>query len=488
MTTTSPTMRRARPVVNPHLKRPPLVPHNQQNMGRQSQQRVSNTKRAYQLASNSNNNKKKKGDQLTLDGQVAFNAERDCKICGAKETAKFVEGYTIPHRGHHILCSKNKVTQGFGPISQANIQTAAEQKRLKELYFTPLKSNEKASSKFCTKEATTAFFSPRIKKMEPKTTTTSATTTTTSPPIDFGKAVVEMLSNDSFCEKHKSKSAPIAMIAFASVVVDKLIHPKDSSLFQEHFDVLTMTVPTSAAGINNPHYHSITGQKLLLVEWNQACGVNLPCPDKTCDGILKNERTQFSKNKTLFPIFGFDGPPKWCMIMKMSCSCCQRQFDSNSAEILLSLPAYMSNRYPVEPRYALPNHSFHLSNDATNILDNLMLTYANGEMFSQLLYKSVNKAYLNKITEYFSYQMHNPRDGKVEAYVEKDGTCIKQYPPWRHGARHVQRGGRKSLQPIESEWQWAPHTWDTVGQVWRRNICTRSYVFSHSELSKVVGR
>ena len=56
-----------KPLTNPYAKRRPLEPHNGGKiMGRQSQQRVSNTKRAYQLAAFKGAPKKQKGDQTTL--------------------------------------------------------------------------------------------------------------------------------------------------------------------------------------------------------------------------------------------------------------------------------------------------------------------------------------------------------------------------------------------------------------------------------------
>jgi len=291
--------------------------------------------------------------------------------------ARIVQGYTIPKRAHHPLCNRNKRTKGFGVISQPNLATAAEEKRLKELFEKPLNPSEKASSKHCTKEATTAFFAPRKKVAEVaqveqlgQAKPMSDTTNT----IDFCKSVMDLIADASFAEKHKAKSAPLAMIAFAGVVVDKVIRSKQCN---DYFTAINMTAPPSPTAINNPQYHSIVGQRLLHVEWNQTFGINIGCPDRNCKGVLKNDRTNYSKNKTLFPLFGLDGPPAWCIIMKMTCQCCKRQFDSNSPEVLLSLPAYASNQYPVETKFALTNHSFHLTREATNVLDSLMLTYGN---------------------------------------------------------------------------------------------------------------
>jgi len=86
-------------VVNPYQK----SAQNAVDMGRQSQQRVSNQhKQKFKLCSNNSNNKKrKKGDQLTLDNRVAFQPEHDCKVCKAKETKNFFQSVQFPNE--HII-------------------------------------------------------------------------------------------------------------------------------------------------------------------------------------------------------------------------------------------------------------------------------------------------------------------------------------------------------------------------------------------------
>jgi len=81
-------------VPNPYARMVPPTAQNVVNMGRQSQQRVSNQiKRKYKLCSsnNNNNNKRKKGDQLTLLGGVAFEAKKDCIVCKAQFLATFID-------------------------------------------------------------------------------------------------------------------------------------------------------------------------------------------------------------------------------------------------------------------------------------------------------------------------------------------------------------------------------------------------------------
>ena len=79
----------SKPIHNPYQKRAPLGAHNDNKMGRQSQQRVSNTKRAYGLATPK---KPKTTTQLTLQGEIAFVAERDCNTCKTQSLAKQIPG------------------------------------------------------------------------------------------------------------------------------------------------------------------------------------------------------------------------------------------------------------------------------------------------------------------------------------------------------------------------------------------------------------
>ena len=87
-----------------------------------------------------------------------------------------------------------------------------------------------------------------------------------------------------------------------------------------------------------------------------------------------NTHTNFSKNKTLFPVYTLNGAPSWCAVMKLGCLCYKRTFDTIDADVLLSLAAYIvASHYPVASQYALSNHTFHLDTSATTLLDSIML-------------------------------------------------------------------------------------------------------------------
>jgi len=368
-------------VVNPHMKeqqRRPLAPVNNNNvdndMGRQSQQQINNTKRAYQLAASNSFAKKKlkKGDQPTLYGTRAFDSLFDCKVCIAQSARIYRPEVVVPKRAHHDLCIKNTKNNGQGPVSELTYAIRAEQKRLFQHFSAPLQTHEKGASAHMTEEAVNNFFQakPQSTKMASTVPTPSCDAKPLVSSVSLCGAVTKKVNNSAFIDKHQNKSAPLAMIAFAEEVADKIISPK-GGLLKSHFDGITMAVPDCSD--LSPHYHSIVGQKLLLVNWERTHGINMSCPDGSCRGRLVSKRTNFSKNKTLFPIFGLDGPPAWCIVMAMRCTACNRRFDANDREALLMLPEHISTTYPVEIKYALPNKSLHLNVNATEIvIDELM--------------------------------------------------------------------------------------------------------------------
>jgi hypothetical protein len=186
------------------------------------------------------------------------------------------------------------------------------------------------------------------------------------------------------------------MAAFAKVVEDTIIKKKEWT----YFDGLTITVPACPDMYDSPQYHSIVGQKLLLVDWIRLFGMELDCPHceaNNRDGKLKNNRTNFSKNKQLMPIFGLDGAPQWCMFQYMQCTRCKSNCSANDGEILARLPLYAAEAYPVESKYAVSAANNHLGRSATDVLDLLMTTYGNGDLCSRMLLDAVNREYKQKV-------------------------------------------------------------------------------------------
>jgi len=131
-------------------------------------------------------------------------------------------------------------------------------------------------------------------------------------------------------------------------------------------------------------------------------------PTQCQHSALQNNRTNFSKNKILFPIYVIDGPPIWAiMIMSMTCSRCRHRVNSNVAEVLCTLPApsrtmsHARAAYPLETKHAL-NKNSHIGVSATTVFDLLMPMYGNGDFYSWLLYHATNRSYLAQVEECYS--------------------------------------------------------------------------------------
>jgi len=252
----------------------------------------------------------------------------------------------------------------------------------------------------------------------------------TEVDIEFCEGVTAKIKEPSFQMEHKGSRAPLAMLAFAGIVVEKIIRGRNDNLLHKYFDGMTITVPPSKEVMMAPHYHSLVGQQLLYVDWKRMFNIEVNCP-RCPTGTLVNDRTNFSKNKILFPIFDLDGPPRWCMVMSMVCSCCRGRYHANCDEVLRQIPGYARTSYPVEPKYAQQKNS-HIGTTATQVLDLLMPTYGNGDLCSRLLYNAMNRSYLEKVDNYYSFHKANYKSTagiEVEPYVEKDGTYITAYPP-----------------------------------------------------------
>jgi len=309
----------------------------------------------------------------------------------------------------------------------ANIE---DDTRCKEL-TRPIQKSEKMSGNYATAAAGAAFFKKKPTAATIKMVPVQPLLPLKEPqqlltPNELCSAVIKRVEDSNFCEKHKAKGAPLAMLALAEELVDKVIRPKDT---MKYFNGITLTVPNYEDAYNNPHYHSIFGQKLLLVDWERVYGIKVTCPSAMCSGVLKNTRTNFSKNKTLFPIYGIEGPPAWCIVQSMACSCCRRQFSANDGDTLVNLPPHITNEYHVNTAYASANATCHISRNAAKVFASIMVTYGNGELCSKLLYDAINRSYIKRIEVYYSYATLMRKEGATKEYLPKDGTFIKQSPP-----------------------------------------------------------
>jgi hypothetical protein len=128
---------------------------------------------------------------------------------------------------------------------------------------------------------------PKIKGAPPATRTASFAWDSPSSAVDADvlyHEVVARVNESSFGEAHAGNKAPLAMLAMALVVVERIIRPNrpnKGTQLKEFFTDLTFTVPSAPDDILvDPNYHSIVGQKLLLVDWHRMFGLAVPCPSR----------------------------------------------------------------------------------------------------------------------------------------------------------------------------------------------------------------
>jgi hypothetical protein len=114
--------------------------------------------------------------------------------------------------------------------------------------------------------------------------------------------------------------------------------------------------------------HSIEGLNLIYVDWELHFGAELKirCPMRMdvdcaqCVGYLKRQCSNFSKNQKLFPIFCMNGVPSWCVVKPYVCNSCNVRIKGNHGRLLMCLPEYVRNAYPVEPKFAYSKSTYHL--------------------------------------------------------------------------------------------------------------------------------
>jgi hypothetical protein len=169
----------------------------------------------------------------------------------------------------------------------------------------------------------------------------------------------------------------------------------------------------------SPHYHSLEGQRFYYVDWKRAYpSVPLYCfeckynSDEQVDCHLLHDRHNWSKNKTLFPIWSLSGVPTWCVLAKYTCPKCKSKFEANDARLLWVLDADVSNSYPVLPNYA--NGTFHFHKDLTDLMDGFMRTYGNGSWVGKQLFRKMGVQYTRSCETYFSRKCRQPFLCKME--------------------------------------------------------------------------
>ena len=187
--------------------------------------------------------------------------------------------------------------------------------------------------------------------------------------------------------------------------------------------------------IMSPECHSTVGQKLLHVDWKM-CDVDITCPHCR-NGLLHDDRTNFSKNKSLFPTFVIDGPPMWAMVVSVTCSRCRHRAPASAGEALSVLPACARSACPVETEHA-PNKNSHLSVGATTVFDLLVPTCGNGDLCSRLLCHATNRLHSERVEDCCSFcngqQQQEEKEGPTKC-TDLHDCHVRACPPAGDGVR-----------------------------------------------------
>ena len=90
----------------------------------------------------------------------------------------------------------------------------------------------------------------------------------------------------------------------------------------------------------SPFYDSIARECFLYVDWKL---INTPVPilcfnckynnNKCVNVHLEHTRTNYSKNKTLFPLWTASGAVNWCIIMNYKCPSCNSSYAANDGTL-----------------------------------------------------------------------------------------------------------------------------------------------------------
>ena len=232
--------------------------------------------------------------------------------------------------------------------------------------------------------------------------------------------------------ENRKKNAPLPIVA----VANEITRDRATSQWFPTFSMELKLPHMQEETCMSPAYHSISGSSLFLVDWEAHFpSLKLCCPFASCKGKLKADRTNWSKHKSLFPMFRMDGQPSYCIVMQYQCSSCKTKLNANDAKLLISLPEHVRCMYPVDLRFADNTHTFHLHKDCSALMEDLIPTYGNGDMVARIFYSRIVNCHKEKLAQYLtcwgSILQSSPSDNRplVPTYPQLHGEFICHYPP-----------------------------------------------------------
>jgi len=181
---------------------------------------------------------------------------------------------------------------------------------------------------------------------------------------------------------------------------------------------------SSEYGPPSPSYHSITGESIIYLDWKliapeeKLCCYN--CASENIHSELIHEKTNFSHNKTLFPLWTGSGRATPVILMNYKCEFCNSRYKANDGELLTILPAHIRRMHPVKPVCA--SGPFHMTTDLAEDLAENVMTCANADVVSKRLYKKLGKSCLSSVKTH-------PSQRPTANYLTVDEYLNHQFPP-----------------------------------------------------------
>ena len=436
---------------------------NNNEMGIRSQQRQGSVHRMLRLGTRRKS--KHRLVQAAVNGGLAFNPMVDCRICVA--TDKFKRGVrsSIPHRPHHPACPKNLKTRGLSAmtvfINKEAARNIAENNR-------PI-AQPGVPPGVINAESIATFFAPRrqptinndVSSNERSRNIIVDSTISTLQrkkngfdPTKIREVIDERMQmvvdrNDKYSWVRKSRFNKTLVVAIDYMMSLVAHHKKeDTSLplpstpaFQSAYEtyvgifgingcVFTFPSEDFEATTQPSHfYYPICGLKMIYLDWKMIFpNLKLDCPN--CHrGPLLHYRTNFSKERLLFPLFDGTGAPTLCVLMKYKCQLCNVIISANNGRLLQSLPSNIRQVYPVEPRFA--HGRFHFAISASDDLQFLMRTYANAKFVSETYFRKLGLQYMRMCESYLAhddlYMKPEPFDAWSLGFLPPSAASIRSY-------------------------------------------------------------
>jgi hypothetical protein len=334
----------------------------------------------------------------TIDGSTPA----VCSVCVATQQNLQAgrEVMRVPKRAHHKSCIKNRKTKG---MSEQSVFVLKEAQRMKALNRAPIGPVLAPTGVF------TKCTSSRAMAVVPKSPAMTAMAVNFADPknlrLELDARLIKLNKNEEFGWAN-GKRYPASVGLMIDYILSTFEHrrkPKNTSVtapnttsnesaidvYRQFFKPgeleykFCVEVNDQNQRTPSPAYHALEGYSFMLLDWKlafpsarvccfnclHACGVVIP---------LEHDRHNFSKSKTLFALWGTGGRPTWCVTMNYKCSNCATSYAANDGRLLSVLDPDVASAYPVEPKYASGN--FHFHRDATDDLEILLKTYANGKI------------------------------------------------------------------------------------------------------------